>query len=129
MRAVVDANVVAAVILPLPYSGQVAQRFSAWNRSGVELLAPTLLEYELASVLPKAVVAGWLTPDQAPEAICGIDTLSIECLPPSAGLHERALRMARLGMVRLEPSGKREEPNRAIRSPMEVRNRNDPFNQ
>jgi predicted nucleic acid-binding protein len=101
MSAVVDANLVAALVLPLPYSEPAAQRFTAWQRAGRELLAPTLLEYEVAAILRKAVVAHWLTTDQAVEAMQGVLALQIRCLAPSPDLHERALRWAdRLGHSR-----------------------------
>jgi predicted nucleic acid-binding protein len=98
MSAVVDANLIAAVVLPLPYSDQATQRIMAWKRAGLELLAPLLLEYEIAAILRKAVVAHWLTTDLAVEAIGQILSLNVRCLTPTAHLHERALRWAdRLG--------------------------------
>lgn len=98
MSAVVDANLVAALVLPLPYSHQVTERMLAWTQAGSELLAPVLLEYEVAAILRKAVVAEWLTGELALEAMGEILALSIRCLPPTAALHEQALRWAdRLG--------------------------------
>jgi len=98
MNAVIDANLIAALVVPLPYSDQATQKIVAWKRAGLELLAPVLLEYELTAILRKAVVAQWLTTDLAAEAIGEILSLSIQCLPPTAHLHERALRWAdRLG--------------------------------
>ena len=98
MSAVIDANLIAALVVPLPYSDQATQKIVAWKRAGLELLAPVLLEYELTAILRKAVVAQWLTTDLAAEAIGEILSLSIQCLPPTAHLHERALRWAdRLG--------------------------------
>jgi predicted nucleic acid-binding protein len=98
MSAVIDANLIAALVLPLPYSEQATKKIVAWKRAGLELLAPVLLEYEIAAVLRKAVVAQWLTTDLALEAIGKVLTLNIQCLAPTAHLHERALRWAeRLG--------------------------------
>lgn len=98
MSAVIDANLVATVVLPLPNSDQATERIVAWKRAGLELLAPVLLEYELAAILRKAVVAQWLTTDLAVEAIGRILALNVRCLAPTAQLHERALRWAdRLG--------------------------------
>jgi len=98
MSAVIDANLIAALVVPLPYSDQATQKIVAWRRAGVELLAPVLLEYEITAILRKAVVAQWLTTDLAVEAIGEILTLNIQCLAPTAHLHERALRWAeRLG--------------------------------
>jgi len=98
MSAVIDANLIAALVLPLPYSEQATKKIVAWKRAGLELLAPVLLEYEIAAVLRKAVIAQWLTTDLALEAIGKVLTLNIQCLAPTAHLHERALRWAeRLG--------------------------------
>jgi predicted nucleic acid-binding protein len=98
MSAVIDANLIAAVVLPLPYSDQATERIMAWKQAGLELLAPVLLEYEVAAILRKAVVAQWLTTDLAVEAIGRILALNVRSLRPTAQLHERALRWAdRLG--------------------------------
>jgi predicted nucleic acid-binding protein len=98
MNAVIDANLIAALVLPLPYSDQATQKITAWKRAGMELLAPVLLEYEIAAILRKAVVAQWLTTDLAVEAVGKVLTLNVRCLAPTAHLHERALRWAdRLG--------------------------------
>lgn len=98
MSVVIDSNLIAAVVLPLPYSDQATQKIIAWKRAGAELLAPVLLEYEIAAILRKAIVARWLTTDLAVEAIGKVLTLNVRCLTPTANLHERALRWAdRLG--------------------------------
>ena len=98
MTAVIDANILAAIVLPLPYSEQATQKIVAWKRAGAELLAPVLLEYEIVAILRKAVVAQWLTTDLAVEAMDRILALNVQCVTPTAQLHERALRWAdRLG--------------------------------
>jgi predicted nucleic acid-binding protein len=94
MSTVVDANLIAALILPLPYSDQAALRITAWKRAGLELLAPVLMEYEIVAILRKAVVAQWLTTDLAVEAIGKILALNVRCIAPTPGLHERALHWA-----------------------------------
>jgi len=98
MSVIIDANLIAGLFLPLPYSDQAKQKLQDWNRAGLELLAPVLLEYELAAILRKAVVAQWLTTAVAVEAMGRILALNIQCMPPTADLHERALHWAdRLG--------------------------------
>jgi predicted nucleic acid-binding protein len=95
MRLVVDANLVAALVLPLPYSDLATNRIRAWKHAGIELLAPLLLEYEITAVLRKATVAGWLNPVVAVEAMGAILSLHIQCEPPSPEMHEAALRWAK----------------------------------
>jgi len=94
VSVVVDANLVAAMVLPLPYSDQATAKMAAWKRAGIELLAPLLLEYEVVAVLRKAVVVGLLTTSTAGEAMRGILDLHIQCPLPTLELHERALRWA-----------------------------------
>lgn len=101
MSAVIDANLIAAIVLPLPYSDQAARRMTIWKRAGVELFAPLLLEYEAAAILRKAVVAQWLTTDLAVEAMDRILALDIRCVAPTPSLHKQALRWAdRLGQAK-----------------------------
>lgn len=98
MNIVVDANLVAALALPLPYSEQVADKMAGWKRTGSELHAPLLLEYELASILRKAVVVGLITTDTATEAMRRLLDLGIRVWPPTVTLHASALQWAeRLG--------------------------------
>lgn len=98
MSVVVDANVLAALVLPLPHSDRAAKRITDWKRAGMELLAPVLLEYETGAVLRKAVMAHWLTTDLAAEAVGQILALKVRCIAPTPWLHERALCWAdRLG--------------------------------
>ena len=87
MSAVIDSNLIAALVLPLPYSDQATQKIIAWKRAGAELLAPVLLEYEITAILRKAVVAHWLTTDLAVEAID-----SILALVPSSRIGNRSVR-------------------------------------
>jgi predicted nucleic acid-binding protein len=98
MSLVIDANLVAALVLPLPYSEQTVYKITAWKQSGTDLRAPLLLEYEVAAILRKAVVTGWLTTDVATEAMRKILNLNVQCVVPTPELHEQALRWAeRLG--------------------------------
>lgn len=98
MSVVVDANIVGALVLSLPYSDPATSKIAAWKRTGTDLLAPMLLEYEITATLRKAVVTGWLTEEMAIEAIDKILALKIDCFAPTASLHERALCWAdRLG--------------------------------
>jgi predicted nucleic acid-binding protein len=101
MNVVIDANMVVAIVLPFPYSDQVTEKMVAWKRAGMELLAPLLLEYEVAAILRKAVAAQWLTTDLAIEAMGEILDLKVRGVAPTAHLHEGALRWAeRLGQAK-----------------------------
>ena len=98
MKIVIDSNLIAALVLPFPYSDQATQGLVSWNQAGTELLAPLLLEYEIAAILRKAVATQWMTTELAIDAMGKALALNIRCMPPTMDLHERALRWAdRLG--------------------------------
>ncbi len=91
MSLVIDANLVASLVLPLPYSSLATRRITAWKQGGIALHAPLLLEYELIAILRKAVIADWLTTDVAVEAMKKVTNLNILCVPPTVELHKHAL--------------------------------------
>ena len=91
MRVVLDANLVVALFLPLPYSAQVRDQIAVWDRQGLELLAPTLFEYEVNSSLHRAAAIGLITPDEAGMAMREALDLEIQCMSPDPNLHERAM--------------------------------------
>ncbi len=90
MNVVVDANVVAALVVSLPYSEQAASMMIAWKQAGVTLFAPLLLEYEVSTALRRAVVAGLLDVETGDRAMAQVLALHIHCLPPTFELHRRA---------------------------------------
>lgn len=94
MKIVVDANIVTAILVPLPYSGQATHKMMEWQNADVVLAAPTLLEYELTLTLRKATVAGIITAAEAIQAIEAFIDLHIEVIAPTLALHEAALHWA-----------------------------------
>ena len=94
MSVVVDANLVVAIVLPLPYSAWATAKITAWKQQKIELLAPLLFEYEANSVLRKAVDASMLSTDTANDAMLKILSIGVRCFPPTRKLHARALQLA-----------------------------------
>ena len=90
MRIVLDANLVVALLLPLPYSQQVWAHLTTWRRNRAELLAPTLLQYEVNAALHRSFSTGLTRQFEAKTALEEMQTLSIRYLPPSLELHIRA---------------------------------------
>ena len=90
MRVILDANIVAALFLPLPFSAQARKHIATWDRTGLELLAPALFEYEVHSVLHRAATVGLLTYREAKKAVQDAQALAVYCVPPSSELHDRA---------------------------------------
>jgi hypothetical protein len=91
MSVVLDANVVASLVIPLPYSDQAQRWMKHWQRVGVALAAPVLLEYELVTVLRKAVVVGMMTSREAAEALDAFLAVGVEIVAPTPVLHSGRL--------------------------------------
>jgi len=90
VRIVLDANLVVALFLPLPYSSQLEAHLAAWRRDQAELLAPTLLQYEDKAALYRSWTAGLAHEHEARTALEEMQTLSILYLSPNSELHDRA---------------------------------------
>ena len=94
MRIVVDANLLAALILPLPYSEPARRKMTAWKNSGDEIFAPVLWEYELTSALRKAVSNGFLNAGESADILRQILILNVQSVAPSEALHLSSLKWA-----------------------------------
>jgi predicted nucleic acid-binding protein len=88
---VVDATVVLALVLPLPFSTQANDRVRSLKQAREELFAPALLEYEVCSALRRAVARRILDEDSAAAALDLIRTVHIQAITPTSSLHARAL--------------------------------------
>ena len=91
MTIVIDANIALALTIPLPYSDQVKEHFDRWQQDGIQLLAPALWGYEVASGLSKASKIGLLTPEQAASAVDHLWALGVEEVSASKEMHQQAL--------------------------------------
>lgn len=101
MSVVVDSNLVAATLLPLPYRPQARAKLLAWREVGEDLVAPTLMEYEVCSAVRRVVRAGWIEAEEARDALARMRRLAIRTVPPTTELHQAALQWAqRLGRSR-----------------------------
>lgn len=98
MNIVLDANLVASLVIPLPYSEQATELVLDWKRQGVTFVAPALWSYEVSTVLRKAVVADYLPSTELDFALKQIWKINIQDVPASLALHRGALVWAeRLG--------------------------------
>lgn len=103
MSLVLDANLVIAIVLPLPYSDAAAKKMFAWKKDGIELLAPSLWEYEVTNALRKGIVHGLTGQSQAEAALHQIMNLKIHSISPSESLLRKALAWAeRLNQTRAD---------------------------
>jgi predicted nucleic acid-binding protein len=95
---VVDAGMVLALVLPLPFSAPAADKIRSLRQAREELFAPALLEYEVCSALRRAVTCKILDESAAGTALDLIEALRIRPITPASSLHTRALSWsARLG--------------------------------
>lgn len=98
MRIVVDANIVTALAIPLPYSAEASQIMEQWKHENVEIYAPVLLDYEVSSALRKAVALSILLPGDVRNTLEKINQLNIHKVPPTIELQRKAVDWAtRLG--------------------------------
>lgn len=63
MRTVIDASVVAKRLVPEPESDQARALFLRWAEGDMDLLAPDILAVEIANMLWKRAVRGFLRAD------------------------------------------------------------------
>ena len=91
---VVDAGVVLALVLPLPFSEQASVAIHSLRAAGEELYAPALLEYEVCSALRRAVARGIIDEAAAGKALSLIESVHIHPITPASSLHARALTWA-----------------------------------
>jgi predicted nucleic acid-binding protein len=98
LMVVVDAGVVLGLVLPLPFSDQASAAMRAFREANEEIYAPALLEYEVCSVLRRAISGGIIDAAHAEQAIEWIADIRINPITPAASLNARALYWAsRLG--------------------------------
>lgn len=75
---VIDASAFLAVTLNEPNSRLVSAQLALWGNEGMALKAPTLLPYEWASGMSKAIARGSFDPSQIERAWNGFHSIPIE---------------------------------------------------
>jgi predicted nucleic acid-binding protein len=94
MKVVLDANLIASLALPLPYSQAATAQILEWKNQSISLAAPALWEYEVSTILRKALTASYLRADQLDAALEQIWQLNIEDVLPTFELQKKALSWA-----------------------------------
>lgn len=90
---VIDACFALKLVLPEEYSEQVRKAWGNWVKDGVDVSAPYLLAYEVASVLRHKVFRGELAPEEGEAALLAIQAQGIILLHPE-GLEQVAWELA-----------------------------------
>ncbi|HXF70525.1 MAG TPA: type II toxin-antitoxin system VapC family toxin [Thermoflexus sp.] len=97
---VIDANFGVALLCPLPYSLACRNWLEEWLRRGVNLVAPILWDYEIASALRKQWAQNLLTREAVLDGLVWIFRLPVQRISPDQELLRRALLWAeRLGQM------------------------------
>ena len=94
MKIVIDANIIVALALPLPYSDAATEKIREWQEQEVEIVVPTLWHYECVSTLRKALVLNIISSEEVSEALQNIFSLGIKDIPPTVHLHQKAMEWA-----------------------------------
>ncbi|MGH2950811.1 MAG: type II toxin-antitoxin system VapC family toxin [Solirubrobacterales bacterium] len=90
---VVDASVVAATLVDEPATEEAERALEAATRRGMQVHAPDLLVYEIASALAKRIARDEIAPAAALEALSDVLESEIS-LHPGSGLAKSALSLA-----------------------------------
>ena len=88
-----DASLVIRLLLNDKEGTPIDLLWHGWFQAGFNLVAPTLLFYEVSNALYRYVVHGQLTVDEVDKALAAAMQLGIQ-LYGDASLHQRALSMA-----------------------------------
>ncbi len=85
------------MVLREPHAEAVADQLDRWDAEGVELHAPLLTKYEVASALARSRVRDSLSAEDAAEALAIIDGLGVtfDLAPDSARAIEIAVELKR----------------------------------
>ena len=85
------------MVLREPHAEAVADLLDRWDAEGVELHAPLLTKYEVASALTRSRVRDSLSPEDAAEALAIIDGLGVtfDLAPDNARAIEIAVELER----------------------------------
>ena len=94
MKVVLDANLIASLALPLPYSQAATAQILKWKSQSIFLAAPALWRYEVSTIFRKALTAGYLQADQLDAALEQIWQFNIEDVLPIFELQKKALAWA-----------------------------------
>ena len=101
MTLIIDANLISAIVIPLPYSEVARQKMMTWKQDGEVISAPVLWEYEVTSTLRRAMIHGLLESQEVSGSLHRIMLLNVHSIPPTEALHRRALEWShRLGQAR-----------------------------
>jgi predicted nucleic acid-binding protein len=89
----VDSNLVIKLAIDEESSDDARERWSEWRRNDTEVVAPSLLYYEVTSALRNKVHRGLVLLDEALDALTELLNLPISVIY-TPDIHERAWRLS-----------------------------------
>jgi len=81
-----DANVIAALLIHLPFSDEVELLFRRWRQQRSQFCAPALCPAEVMTTLRKMIVAGQISHQDAESATRAWEKLPIQIVVPDQEL-------------------------------------------
>jgi predicted nucleic acid-binding protein len=90
----VDANFVIKLVVEEAYSPEARALWRVWVHTGLNIAAPTLLRYEVTSVLRRHVVRGFRTNSDSRQALERVLAFEIQ-YPEPPNFHQRAFDLAK----------------------------------
>lgn len=94
MNLVIDANILVALSVPLPYSEYANKKIQQWIKEKQILWSPWHIEYEFTSTLRKLIKIKHLTSEEAKQALALLNTINVNKVVPSLEDHICALAWA-----------------------------------
>jgi predicted nucleic acid-binding protein len=94
MTIVVDANVVAAIALPVTYSANAVDKVAYWISVSETLMAPIVFEYEIATIVRRSVFFRHLNEAQAAIVLTRLLDPQVITINPTLELHQQAIALA-----------------------------------
>ena len=92
-RVCVDSSLVIKLAIDEESSDEARERWSEWRRNDTEVVAPSLLSYEVTSALRNKVHRGLVLLDEAVDALAELLRLPISVISVP-DIHERAWRLS-----------------------------------
>jgi predicted nucleic acid-binding protein len=89
----VDANLAIKLVVEEVYSSEARALWRGWIQTGLDVAAPSLLRYEVTSVLRKHVVRSFRTSTESRQALERVLAFEIHYLDPP-NFHQRAFDLA-----------------------------------
>ena len=94
MIRVIDANILVALVLPLPYSQAARDHVQAWQKAGVGMAAPSLIYFETNNALLRSTRSVLIAGDDLRRCVEDLFLLQLQTFSPTETQTYRAIAWA-----------------------------------